>query len=118
MLHELGHIVLGHLDGYSVGDGSGNTLQLINYDNEDQADTFAREYVKPRDPENAISAMCNNSFCDKIFKEISNINSLSYELFRKTFDAGLNYDIRRRFKGEKFNAEAYSHAMIEAAAAM
>ena len=119
LLHELGHIVLGHLEGYVAGDGNGNPVQLLNYENEDQADTYARGYVKPRDPENAISAMGNNRFCDKIFKEIcDNSPVLSYKLFRKTFDAGLDYDIRRRFKGEKFNAEAYSHIMVEAAAAV
>ena len=119
LLHELGHIVLGHLEGYVAGDGNGNPVQLLNYENEDQADTYARGYVKPRDPENAISAMGNNRFCDKIFKEICDSNyMLSYKLFRKTFDAGLDFDIRRRFKGEKFDAEAYTHAMVEAAAAM
>jgi len=119
LLHELGHIVLGHFEGYAAGDGNGNPVQLLNYENEDQADAYARGYVKPRDPKNAISAMGNNRFCDKIFKEMCDNNPvLSYELFRKTFDAGLDYDIKRRFKGEKFNQETYYHAIAEVATVM
>ena len=121
LLHELGHIVLGHLDGYVAGDGNGNPVhdQLLNSENEDQADSFARGYVKPRDTNNAINAMISNEFRDKIYREIYENNSVltfTYEFFKKSFDAGVKFEIARRFKGERFNAEAYARAMVEAAA--
>lgn len=117
LLHEIGHIVLGHTEYAPNCDHFGIPNQILDFDFEHQADTFARDLVKPRDPENAISAMRNNSFCDKLFHVMyDNHILIPYQKFKKLFDTGIDFEINRRFKSEKFDAESYARALVEASA--
>ena len=115
LLHEVGHIVLGHTEYNPNCDSVGIQNQILNFDFEYQADTFARGFVKPRDPDNAIKAFQGNKFCDKLFHVMyDNSILLPYEKFKKMFDLGISFEMKRRFKGEKIDAETYSHVLVEA----
>ena len=117
LIHEIGHIVLGHTEYAPNCDAIGLQNQVLNFDFEHQADTFARDLAKPRDPENAIKAIQENKFCDKIFHVMyDNHILMPYGKFKKMFDIGIAFEINRRFKGEKFDAEAYAHVLVEASA--
>ena len=116
LIHEIGHIVLGHIE-YTPNCGIQN--QILNFDFEYQADTFARDLIKPSDPENAIKAFQGNRFCDNLFHVLYDNNILTpYEKFKKMFDAGIKFEINRRFKGEKLEAKECVNVMVDAASAM
>lgn len=110
ILHEIGHIVLGHHDEYSkpVFNESGNPVpvQVVNYDFEHAADTYARGYVKPCDPDNVIKAISKNDFINRSVKDllISQFGSEEHYMnFKRCSDITLEYDIKHRFADEKID---------------
>jgi len=105
LLHEVGHIVLGHHEGVPDYDENGNRIQILNYDFEYQADTYARGYVKPCDSENAIKAFSENKFRNRILMEVFSLSNpfLSREKIKESTDASIVYEIKCRFKGNKFD---------------
>lgn len=110
LIHEIGHIVLGHIE-YAPNCEIQN--QILNFDFEYQADVFARDIVRPSNSENAIRAFQGNRFCNELFHVMYDNNILiPYEKFKKMFDKGISFEINRRFKGEKLNLEEYSSAMV------
>ena len=116
LIHEIGHIVLGHIE-YAPNCEIQN--QILNFDFEYQADVFTRDLIKPRDPENAIKAFQGNRFCNELFHAMYDNNALiPYEKFKKMFDKGISFEINYRFKGEKLDPEEYSRVMVESAFAV
>ena len=113
ILHEIGHIVLGHHDEYSkpVFDESGMVpVQIMNYDFEYAADTYARGYINPRDPDNVIKAMSENRFVQRSIKDLFTQYGLSdeyYTNYKRKYDVCLDYEIKHRFAGERLNLEDF-----------
>ncbi len=109
ILHEIGHIVLGHHDEYSkpVFDEYGNAVpvQLVDFEYEYGADTYARGYIKPRDPDNAIKAISKNEFINRSVKDF--MSEEYYTIYKRGYNVSLEYEIGHRFAGKKLNQDEY-----------